>query len=188
MGLSRILLLTGTPGIGKTTVVQRAANEILARGFKVGGMMTREVREGRTRIGFEIEDLSTSRKGWLARINQPSGPRISKYRVNLKDLEEIGARAIQDAVLQADVIVIDEIGPMELFSQPFKNMVMEAIHSEKAILGTIHHRARGPFIEDIKKRKDVEIIVVTFGNRDRLPDLIIEKIVNAIKEQSIDHR
>ena len=186
--MSRILLLTGTPGIGKTTVVQRAANEIVSRGFKIGGMITREVREGGSRIGFEIEDLSSRCKGWLARINQPSGPRISKYRVNLKDLREIGARAIQDAVLQADVIVIDEIGPMELFSQPFRNSVMEAVRSEKAMLGTVHYRVRDRFVENIKKRSDVEVIEVTSDNRDRLPYLVAEKTVDTIKEQSITHR
>ena len=182
--MSRILLLTGKPGIGKTTVIQRAVAELVGRGFKVGGMMTREVREKGTRIGFEVENLSTKHRGWLAHINQPSGPRISKYRVNLKDLEEIGARAILNAVTQADIIVIDEIGPMELFSKAFRDSVMKALQSGKAVLGTIHYRARGSFIEDIRRRGDVEIIEVTYENRDRLPNLIIEKIVDVLGKSS----
>lgn len=177
--MSRILLVTGSPGIGKTTVVQRAVEELVARGLKVGGMITREVRKGGTRVGFEIQDLSTGRKGWLAHVDQPSGPRISKYRVNLEDVEEIGARAIQDAVLGSDVVVIDEIGPMELLSQPFRSSLMEAISNEKPILASIHHRARGPFVRNITNRSDVEIIEVTFDNRDMLPRFIAEKIVKS---------
>lgn len=182
--MSRILLLTGTPGIGKTTVVQRVNDELVHRGLKVGGMITREVRERRSRIGFEIEDLLTGRKGWLAHVNQPSGPRISKYRVNLKDIEDIGAGAIQQALVEADVIVIDEIGPMELFSQPFKSSVMDAVRSEKAILATIHYRARDRFVENIKNTEDAEINEVTFRNRDRMPNLMVEKMIDAAKKQS----
>ena len=179
--MGRILLLTGTPGIGKTTVIQRAAYELVKRGFKVGGMITREVREKGTRIGFEIEDLSTRRKGWLAHVNQPVGPKISKYRVNLKDLEDIGVKAIQDAIAKSDIIIVDEIGPMELFSQAFKDSVVKALNSKKPVLGTIHYRAKGYFIESVKKRSDVELIKVDFQNRNRLPLLIVEKILNQNK-------
>ena len=188
MALSRILLVTGNPGIGKTTVVQRAVEELVDKGLKAGGMITREVRKGGTRIGFEIEDLSSGRKGWLAHVDQPFGPRISKYRVNLEDVEEIGALAIQDAVLGCDVVVIDEIGPMELFSQPFRSSLMEAIGSEKPILASIHHRARGPFVRNITNRSDVEIIEVTFDNRDRLPRFIAENIADTVSGKSTSHR
>ena len=180
MVLSRILLVTGSPGIGKTTVVEKAVEELVGRGFKVSGMITREVRKGGTRVGFEIRDLSSGRKGWLAHVDQPFGPRISKYRVNLEDVEKIGARAIQDAVLGADVVVIDEIGPMELFSQPFRSSLMEAVRSEKPILATIHHRAGGPFVGNITNRSDVKVIEVTFDNRDGLPRLIAEKTSDSV--------
>lgn len=147
-------------------------------------MITREVRRERTRIGFEIEDLSTGRKGWLAHVNQPSGPRISKYRVNLRDLEEIGASAILNAIMQADTIVVDEIGPMELFSDSFRDSVMKAINSAKVVLGTIHYRAKGSFITSIKEREEVEIIEVTIRNREELPRAIVEKINQMLKTKS----
>jgi len=182
--LSRILLLTGKPGIGKTTIIQRTVVELVSKGLKVGGMITQEIREKGTRIGFKIKDISNKREGWLAHINHPNGPRIGKYKVNLRDLEEVGARAIHDAAAQADVIVIDEIGPMELFSQPFKNAVIEAIRSNKPILGTIHYRVKGQFIESIRRRSDVEVIEVTFGNRNGLPRVITEKIIDAARKLS----
>jgi len=179
--LSRVLLVTGLPGVGKTTVLQSVTDELSVRGFKVGGMMTREVRREGTRIGFEIEDLGTRRKGWLAHVNQPHGPQVGKYRVNLRDLEEVGAKAILDAITQADIIIIDEIGPMEMFSASFKDSVAKAINGQKTVLGTIHYRATGPFITAIKERKDVEIIEVTLRNRNELPEAIGEEVMRMVK-------
>ncbi len=87
-------------------------------------------------------------------------------------------------MVEADVIVIDEIGPMELFSQPFKSSVMDAVRSEKAILATIHYRARDRFVENIRNTEDAEINEVTFRNRDRMPNLMVEKMIDAAKKQS----
>lgn len=165
-------------------MLQRAIDELKSGGFNVGGMITREARKEKTRVGFEVEDLSTKRKGWLAHVNQPYGPRVGKYRVNLKDLEEVGARAIINAATQADVIVIDEIGPMELFSASFKDSAVKAMNSGKAVLGTIHYRARGSFITTIRERKDVEIVEVTLKNREDLPRVIVERIAGMVKTGS----
>ena len=100
-------------------------------------MISRELREHGVRVGFEIVDVTTGQKGWLAHVNQPIGPSISKYRVNMNDLNRIGAAAILKAVEEADVIVVDEIGPMELFSTPFKEAVRRGMESEKPMIG--HH-------------------------------------------------
>lgn len=176
--MKRILLLTGRPGVGKTTVLQRVIQDLSSRGYDIGGMITREVREGGARIGFEIEDLTNGRRGWLARVDQPFGPRVGKYKVNLKGLDSVGARAILDAVHESDVIVIDEIGPMELCSSSFREAVKKAVNSNKPILGTVHYRARNPLIESIKKREDAEIIEVTVKNRDSLYRLLVERITD----------
>ena len=181
--LSRVLLLTGLPGVGKTTVVQRAMDQLSDRGFKVGGILTREVRRDKTRIGFEIEDLSTRLKGWLAHVSQPDGPQIGKYRVNLRDLEGVGAKAILSAIVQADIIAIDEIGPMELTSTSFRESVTKAINSEKIVLATIHHGAGGSFTGAIKQKKDVEIIEVTLRNREELPQVVTEKIAQMMRNR-----
>lgn len=168
--------------MGKTTVVQRVIDELIGRGFKVGGMITREVRRERIRIGFEIEDVSTKHKGWLAHVNQPYGPQIGKYRVNLRDLE-VGAKAILNATMHADIIVIDEIGPMELTSESFKDSVMRAVNSEKVLLGTIHYRVKGSFVSAIKERKDAEMIEITLKNREGLPQMVVRKIAEIVKSR-----
>jgi len=174
--LKRIIFLTGPPGIGKTTVLLKAVEKLRSMGYRVGGMMSREVRERGVRVGFKIVDLSTGREGWLAHVRQPVGPKISKYRVNLSDLESVGVKSVREAVLNADLIVIDEVGPMELFSKPFRDAVKAALESGKPVLGTIHYRARDPLVTMIKSREDVEVLKVTAVNRGHLHETIIETV------------
>jgi len=177
--LSRHIFLTGRPGVGKTSVLLQAVELLKAKGFRTGGMISRESRDRGVRMGFEIVDLETGRKGWLAHANQPTGPRVGKYRVNLGDLNTLGVGSILRAVEEADIIVIDEIGPMELFSEAFIEAVTEALSSEKPVLGTVHYRARDPLVVAIKKRKDAKIIEVTRENRGRLSKLIVQEIAEA---------
>jgi len=165
--------------VGKTTVLLNAVEALKRRGFSVGGMVSREAREGGTRVGFRITDLRTGTEGWLAHVKQPTGPRVSKYRVNLSDLDTIGASSILNAVENADIIVIDEVGPMELFSQDFREAVSQALNSRKRVLGTIHYRVRDPLIAEIKSREDATIIEVTQDTRDRLPKLIVQEILES---------
>jgi len=159
-------------------------NGLKDRGYEIGGMISREVREGGIRVGFEIMDFSTEQRGWLAHINQPTGPKISKYRVNLTDLDAIGVSSILDAIRNADIIIVDEIGPMELFSPAFRDAVAQALESNKPVLGTIHFGLRDSLINNIKKREDAEILEVTYENRETLHNLIIEKVVQSLQKLS----
>jgi len=182
--LPRLLFVTGRPGIGKTSVLLRAVEGLKSKGYKVGGMLSRQVREKGVRIGFEIIDFHSGRRGWLAHVNQPVGPKVGKYRVNLNDLDVIGADSIRDATKNAQIIIVDEIGPMELFSQTFRDAVVEAMNSSKPLLGTIHFRARDPLINLIRSRDDAEIIEVTYENRAYLHDILIDKAMQSLKATS----
>lgn len=178
--MKRLLFVTGRPGIGKTSVLLRAVKGLKSKGYRIGGMLSREVREKGVRIGFEIVDFHSGRKGWLAHVRQPVGPKVGKYRVNLNDLNLIGAGSIRDAAKNAQIIIIDEIGPMELFSQAFREAVIEAMKSGKPLLGTIHFKARDPLINMIRNMEDAEIIEVTYENRASLHNVLIEKITAAM--------
>ena len=171
--MKRLLFVTGRPGIGKTTVLLNAAEELKDKGYIVGGMISREVRQDGSRVGFEIVDFKTGEKGWLAHVNQPDGPQVSKYKVNQKDLDSIGVHAVQAALRDADVVIIDEIGPMELHSRAFKQAVMNAMRSSKLVLGVIHQSAQDPVIESIKNRDDTFIVTATFANRSDLLNILI---------------
>lgn len=170
-----LFFLTGSPGIGKTTLLLKVAETLKTRGYSVGGMISREVRSCGTRVGFEILDLSSDKHGWLAHVNQPTGPTVGKYHVNLKDLDGVGVEAILNAIKSSNVIAIDEIGPMELLSEKFREAVKFAVNSQKLVIGVIHWKARDRLIEEIKSRKDAGIFTVTFENRGKLHNLLLGK-------------
>lgn len=184
---NRVLLLTGNPGVGKTTVLMRTVEALKVKGYSVGGMISREVRKGETRVGFEILDLSTSRSGWLAHVNQKSGPQVGKYRVNIEDLNNIGAQAISDAVENCDVIAIDEIGPMELFSEKFKEATRSALESGKLVVAVVHWKAQDKLVIEARKREDAEIITVTHENREKLPEATVDKALEILKQTDLDN-
>jgi nucleoside-triphosphatase len=173
----RVFLLTGNPGVGKTTVLTKAVGALKEKGYRVGGMISREVRKGGTRVGFEILDLSSGRRGWLAQVNRKHGPQVGKYRVNMEDLDAIGAAAIADAVEKCYIIAIDEIGPMELFSEKFKQATRKALESRKPVLAVVHWKAKDRLIIEAKNREDAEIFTVTHEKRDKMPEAIAEKAV-----------
>jgi len=176
-----MVFLTGRPGIGKTTVLLKIIDKLRAEGFNVGGMISREVREQKIRIGFEIIDISTGKKGWLAYVGQSSGPRIGKYRVNLNDLENVGVGAILNAIKNAEIIIIDEIGPMELLSKLFQEAVLKAINCDKPVIGTIHFRAKHPLITKLKSTSNIRIIEVNERNRNKLHEEIANLVIKSLR-------
>ena len=177
-----MLLLTGSPGVGKTTVLTKAVSILKDKGCIVGGMISREAREGGVRVGFQIIDLSSQKRGWLAHVNQKTGPQVGKYRVNLEDLEIIGAQAISYAVENCDVVAIDEVGPMEMFSEKFKDATRKALESSKLVITVVHGKAKDKLINDAKNMKEAETYTVTTENRDKLSEIIAEKAIETIEK------
>lgn len=171
------ILITGRPGVGKTTVVSKIFNILKSRNVSVGGMITYEVREGGVRTGFVIEDLKTGLKGLMASVNYDSGPRVGKYIVNLSEIENIGVKAVENALNSDGVIIIDEIGPMELYSNSFKTIVSRAFSSPKNVIATIHYKAsQDSFCRSILSKAGVKTYVVTLENRNSLPNIILEEL------------
>ena len=167
------LFLTGEPGCGKTTVLKRISDTLTNQGIKMGGVISGEIRTGATRVGFSLEDLMTHETGTLAHVNLKEGPRVGKYRVNLSDIERVGVRAIQRAVAETDVVIVDELGPMELHSAPFIASVEMALRSPKHLVATIHKRASHPIVATIKSNPNYQVIEVTLNNREQMPSNII---------------
>ncbi len=161
--MSGNILLTGVPGVGKTTLVRRVLEGIDAR---VGGFCTEEIRERGKRVGFSIRTFD-GETGVLAHVNHKGPHRVGRYGVNIEDLETIAAESVLSAVESDDLVVIDELGRMELYSALFQRVVMEALDSEKPVFGTIQVR-RSSFLASVRSRDDVNVIEVTSGNRDAL--------------------
>ncbi len=141
-------------------------------GYTVGGMVSREVRSHGARIGFEIQDLASSDSGWLAHVNGKTGPHVGKYRVNLEDLEKVGVNAIREALQKMNVVAIDEIGPMELFSKDFREAVRDAFDSCRLVIGIVHRARSNELAREARFRGDAETYVVTRDNRDDISEIV----------------
>jgi nucleoside-triphosphatase len=177
----RLLLLTGNPGVGKTTVLLKVVEGLRVEGYRVGGMISREVRSSGIRVGFEILDLESSARGWLAHVDQKIGPRVGRYGVNLVDLDNLGVGAILKAVDSCDAVAIDEVGPMELFSKKFEEAVRKAVESGKLVISIVHWKARSKLIDEMKTREDAEVFAVTAENRDNLHTIVAEKALRFLR-------
>jgi nucleoside-triphosphatase len=172
------VFLTGEPGCGKTTALKNTIQLLTNQGIKVGGMLSGEIREQGVRVGFSLEDILTHATGTLAHVNQKVGPRVGKYRVDLEDLASVGVTAIERAIHEADVIVVDELGPMELNSDSFVRTVQNALVAPKHLLGTIHKRAAHTLVVEIKSNPTFQIVEVTLENRGMIPTEVVEKILS----------
>ena len=164
------IAVTGSPGVGKSTLVAKVTSGTKLR---VGGVLARDRRYKDRRTGFELLDLSTGMVGILA-DESGDGPQLGKYRVHLDDLERIGAQAVENA-LSCDLIVVDEIGPMELSSHSFVLAVEKAIASPKPMLVVLHEWSNHRLAKKI--RGSFRVVTVTRENRDSL----VEEIAQALK-------
>jgi len=154
------ILITGNPGVGKTTLIQ---NIISRLNVSAGGFYTSEVRdENGKRWGFKIISLD-GREEVLASVDVISSRRVSKYGVDVGAVDSIGVTAIRDALKSKDIVVIDEIGRMELISDRFRDIVQIALDSPKPVLGTIALKETNT-AKKIKERKDTRVIKLTRAN------------------------
>jgi nucleoside-triphosphatase len=174
---SNLLILTGQPGVGKTTVVTRVVYQLRKSGLSVGGIYSRERRAGRVRTGFEMTNLLTGETGVLADL-KGEGPRLGRYRVNLVSLAQFASRGILEAVERADVVVVDEVGPMELLSPEFRRAVSGLLNAGKPSILVVHRSIRDPLVEEIRANPGALIFEVTLQNRDK----IVEEIEAMIKK------
>jgi len=166
-------LLEGEPGVGKTTLVLNLAERLSH--FQIGGFYTQEIREHGQRVGFRLTTFS-GQCGILSHIKFTAGPIVGKYKVDLPQFEKIAVQALETALGASSIIMIDEIGKMELLSERFKEILPRCFASEKTLIATIMSHAN-PYVDSLKNRTDVRLIKVTRENRNNLVlDLLAEII------------
>jgi len=167
------ILLTGKPGVGKTTVIKKIIEKYKKN---IGGFYTEEIREKGNRVGFRIKNTD-GEEGLLSHIDIKSKFKVGKYSVNIRDIDRIGVDSINRALNndEMDIIVIDEIAKMELFSENFKNVVLSSLNSSKIVVGVIQDK-NIEFLNRIRERKDVKIISITYQNRDEIAEDIFKII------------
>ncbi len=163
------IAITGSPGVGKSTVCRNVLKR-LTRTY--GGMVSAELRVKGERVGFEIRDIATDKKGILAH-KQGIGPSVGSYHVNLEDLNSIGVTAIKNAQ-SSELMVIDEIASMEFKSLEFIQAVKEALDSDKNMLVVLHQKSSHSIAERI--RREFQVYTVTRENREMLVSEIADRL------------
>lgn len=171
-----IVSISGAAGIGKTTTVMNAARILKDRRLNVGGIVSREMRTNNNnmRIGFEFIDLITGNKSILATITG-SGPKVGKYVVNLEGCR-FAAERLNNAIKSCDVIICDEIGPMELKSIDFINSLKNLLGVEKKVIVVVHQKLHHPLTDQFRKKSSL-LININLENREKVSEMLIREIM-----------
>lgn len=164
------IMLTGFPRVGKTTAIMRFLEKTKK---KCSGFYTEEIKNqyGR-REGFKIVGISTGEVGTLAHIKVKSFRKVGKYFVDFEGFEAV---ALPEMEKEAELVIIDEIGKMELFSSKFKFQLMHNLNIGN-VLATITKKGGGNYVELLKKRVDIELIELTKQNRDEVVEKLLKRI------------
>ena len=170
--------ITGMPNVGKTETLKKIIGFLEKAGYVSEGMITESILKDDSRVGFNVVDYQTKESKTFAHIDFEDKEHVGKYGVDTDALEEIGIPAIEKAITSEDIhiIVIDEIGKMEMLSEKFCEAVVAALDCDKPIMITLHKKSRTPLLQDVRRRDDIRILEVTPVNRNLLP-YKIEKIM-----------
>jgi len=153
-------ILTGNPGVGKSSLLKECVYPLLQ---DLGGFITEEIRENNQRKGFLLKVLQGG-EGVLAAKGLKSHHKLNKYGVDLSVLENMGLPAVQAALESKKVVVVDEIGSMEMMSEAFCQTIAQVLLHPKPLLATIRRNAQ-PFTAQIKKMSDTILVTLDRDNR-----------------------
>ncbi len=169
--MARTLILMGRPGIGKTTVVKAVVARL---GDRAGGFYTEEILGPGGRQGFRLATLD-GLTIVIAHVDfaRASRSQVGRYGVDVSAIDRVGAGAIRAAVEHKPIVIIDEIGKMELFSSPFQSAVLKAVGSSKIVLATAMLDDQ-PWLAALKSLPNVTVWEVTKPNRTRLVDEVLQ--------------
>jgi len=183
MTAKRAFLITGHPGCGKTTLVRRLVDEL---GVPAGGFYTQEIRARGRREGFGLTTLD-GETATLASVHIAGAPRVARYGVNIAAMDEVATPAIERAIADARLIVIDEIGKMELLSNRFRQAVLAALECGKPVLATVMLAAH-PWADALKRRPEVSLLVLTEANRTEVAGDLLAQVRELLAEDAARSR
>jgi nucleoside-triphosphatase len=175
------VLITGRPGVGKTTLVRRTLN---ALDVPAGGFYTRELlgNDGR-RTGFELITLD-GQSALLASVDLAGPQCVGRFGVDVAALDRLGVPAIEAAVAAGRLVVVDEIGKMELLSTAFQRAIVAALRAHRVLFGTITRSAH-PFADELKAQPDTVLQELTEANHEQLAGLVEMQLRAALGKLSV---
>ena len=157
------ILITGAPGVGKTTLVRNIATA-LHKNHPVG-FFTEEIRIKGIRKGFFLVDFSGNKKV-LAHVDYTGPVRVGRYGVDVAGFEDFLSKVDMDSI-ESGLIIIDEIGRMECKSRLFCQQILAVFELNKPLIATIALKGGG-LISQVKCRDDTRLLQVTPRNREIL--------------------
>jgi nucleoside-triphosphatase len=158
-------------------VARRLIEQLREAEIPVGGFITQEMRDGGKRTGFEVEGLDGDREV-LAHVSLPGPPRVGRYGVDVAALERVALPALAHPPL-GGILVVDELGKMELASTALQEAFLAALAAPAAVVATVHVY-RHPFTDALKARPDFDRITVTASNRQELPQRLAARLLTAV--------
>ncbi|KAI3462310.1 hypothetical protein Pfo_018973 [Paulownia fortunei] len=185
----KCFLVTGPPGVGKTTLIIRVLESLKQSNpsLKIQGFYTREVREGSERVGFEVVTLD-GRRGPLASTNISSResqrwPNVGRYKVDISSFESLALPELQ-VKEDTDLFIIDEVGKMELFSSSFFPAVLRVLESNIPLLASVPVPKSGrdiPGVARLKNHPGATIYTLNTSNRDAMKEQIYSNLVDLLQ-------
>lgn len=174
--------ISGVLGLGKTESLKNIIDMLSEEGISVGGMLTEPIMEDNRQVGFQVMNWQTKEKAVFAHLDLNSSIQVKGYNVDLDALNQVGVRAIEEAVEKEDLILVDEIGKIEVKSDEFNRVVKGALDVKKPMIITFNKKSRNSLLQDLRRRDDVRILELTDVNRDYLPFKVVDLLKEEVKE------
>ena len=175
--LMPIIVLTGAPGVGKTTALIRVARTLKERGVKIGGIVSREIRtDNNMRIGFEFILLSATNDRNVLASTTGNGPKFGRYFVNVARAAAFSAERLMNAVRNSDVIICDEIGPMELKSKELADSARKLLDVNKKVIVVVHQKLQHPLIDEFRNKSNL-LINLDLENREKVNEILFDRLI-----------
>ncbi len=168
--MKKNILITGYPKSGKTTLIKKLIENCSKT---IAGFYTEEIMNTKgIRVGFRVMTLSTDEPGVLAHMNIKTGWKVGKYFVDVNEFERI---ILPELSVEAEIIIIDEIGKMELYSEKFKEKLLECLEKGN-VVASITMKGGGNYVKEIKNREDSDLYYITEKNRNKITKILQAKL------------